>query len=144
LRFCQLFGFLKTWPDPKGDEEPVALWRDAIRHVNDWLQLFAGGVTVLDPQRQPRTSAFYGNSATITQVNVSVSPNASGSRRLILKPPDLLSAMLLQIATSSGISTCQQCGNWFDVGGEGRRVIAKFCSDECRNRHNYEKRRKRK
>jgi hypothetical protein len=143
LRFCQLFGFLKMWPDPKGDEETISLWRDAIALVKSWITDFAGGVTVRDPQGKLRTGAFYGVNASITQVNVGVGPNpsGSGSRRLILKPPDLLSAMLLQIAAASAIASCQQCGHFFDIGGEGRRVIAKFCSDECRNRHNYEKRR---
>jgi len=67
-----------------------------------------------------------------------------GRRAILLRPITLMDAMLLQLAQAQAgggsIATCQQCGKWFEVGAEGKRKVAKFCSDQCRNRFNYERR----
>jgi hypothetical protein len=144
LNFARNFGLLRT--GPAGREEEIANWRDAIMFVRKWIEVLTGDVRVVDPAGRIRTGGIAVPGARthsdIANVKVFIDCEPGRSRRLTLRPVDLLNAMLLQLATSSGIATCQQCGNWFDIGGEGRRVIARFCSDECRNRHNYEKRRK--
>lgn len=148
LEFAQLFGFLLTGPAAGcrfGDEEEIDFWRHSIGLVRGWIQALAGDARVVDPAGRLRTGGVatpnWWTGTNIADVKVFIDCKPGRARRLSLRPIGLLNAMLLQLATSSGISTCAQCGNWFDVGGEGRRVIAKFCSDECRNRHNYEKRR---
>ena len=139
LEFAKHFGFLETVPG-QGDEELIADWRHSIAYVRGWVELLAGRL-VPDPQGQLRTAVFAGR-APITKVDVLISVDAPGSQRMVLRPPTLLSAMLLQLAQSSAIATCRQCGMWFEVGADGKRSIAKFCSDRCRNRFNYERRAK--
>lgn len=61
---------------------------------------------------------------------------------LILEPQNLLEGMLLQlaqrVATEGSIYICKQCTKAFEAGvGEGRRSIAKFCSERCKNRYHY-------
>jgi hypothetical protein len=84
----------------------------------------------------------------ITSVDVLLSTDsapAGAHRGLVLRPPSLIDAIKLQLAQSvasgNAISTCQQCSKWFEVGGKGKRNIAKFCSDRCRSRFNYEQQR---
>lgn len=64
--------------------------------------------------------------------------------KLIMHPSSLLSAMRLQLAQAlaggAAILTCQQCGTWFEAGADAKRSVAKFCSDKCRFRFNYERR----
>jgi hypothetical protein len=65
--------------------------------------------------------------------------------RLRLCPTSLLDAVWLQAAQhlSSGatLRQCQHCGQWFEVGpGTGRRLDAKFCSDQHRISFNSLKR----
>ena len=140
LDFAKRFGFLETIPG-QGDEELVADWRHSIAYVRGWVELLAGRLAVPDPQGQLRIAAFAGRSR-ITTVDVLISADAPGAQRMVLRPPNLLSAMLLQLAQSSAIATCEQCGMWFEVGADGKRTVAKFCSDKCRNRFNYERRAK--
>jgi hypothetical protein len=73
---------------------------------------------------------------------VSGLPNTSPT--LIMSPPTLLAAMIVQAAQAkaSGISFrgCMQCANLFEQGTQAKRSVAKFCSTSCRNRFHYEKR----
>lgn len=148
LEFAQTFGFLQTGPAAGcriGDEEEIDFWRASIELVRGWIKILAGdpgaGRMVMPSPRGLKFEApWVGTNIADAKVFIDCKPGQA--RRLSLRPIGLLNMMLLQLATSSGISACEQCGNWFDVGGEGRRVIAKFCSDECRNWYNYEKRRK--
>jgi hypothetical protein len=60
-----------------------------------------------------------------------------GDVRLKLDALELLNALWLQCAQHLSIGAnlrrCQQCNTWFEVGiGTGRRLDAKFCSDEHR------------
>jgi hypothetical protein len=63
---------------------------------------------------------------------------------LILRPPFLLEAIRLQMALffagGKELASCQQCGRKFELGADGKRSVAKFCSDQCRNRYHYERR----
>ena len=65
--------------------------------------------------------------------------------KLRLCPTSLLDAVWLQAAQhlSSGatVRQCQHCGQWFEAGpGSGRRLDAKFCSDQHRISFNSSKR----
>jgi hypothetical protein len=71
----------------------------------------------------------------------------SGRTRLQLKPSSLRDALWLQLAQAlSGdapLRLCAHCGVWFEVGRHtGRRLDAKFCSDEHRITFNSLKRTK--
>jgi hypothetical protein len=72
---------------------------------------------------------------------VSGEPNTRPA--LVLQPRTLLDAMHLQLAQShasgAALQTCTQCGKWFEVGGDAKRSMARFCSDSCRNRFHYQK-----
>lgn len=61
-----------------------------------------------------------------------------GRLLLAFVPDSLWDGIKLQLwqAVSSGarIKKCQWCGGWFEAGGTGRRVDAKFCSDDCRKK----------
>jgi hypothetical protein len=62
-----------------------------------------------------------------------------------LRPKTLLDALWLQLgqALTAGaqIRQCEHCGDWFEAGrGTGRRLDAKFCSDEHRTAFNSLKR----
>jgi hypothetical protein len=50
------------------------------------------------------------------------------------RPATLLDALWLQLgqAISGGtqVKQCEYCGDWFPVGGKGRRIVARFCSQE--------------
>jgi hypothetical protein len=65
------------------------------------------------------------------------------------RPARLLDALWLQLAEALSAGTelkqCRQCGIGFPVGGKsGLRIVAKFCSDECRIDYNSLKRSRRK
>jgi hypothetical protein len=60
-----------------------------------------------------------------------------GAVRLKLDAQELLNALWLQCAqhlsNGANLRQCKQCNTWFEVGlGTGRRLDAKFCSDEHR------------
>jgi hypothetical protein len=61
-----------------------------------------------------------------------------------MRPTRLIDALWLQLAqgiTGGGWRECPQCQKWFSVGGRGgMRVVAKFCSDQCRIDFNSRKR----
>lgn len=61
---------------------------------------------------------------------------ASGSPSIKYSPARLLDALWLQLSheLSSGAQSrqCDNCGNWFSVGGKGRRLVARFCKEKCR------------
>ena len=62
-----------------------------------------------------------------------------------LRPNSLLDALWLQLGqkltAGAQIRQCKHCGDWFEAGqGTGRRLDAKFCSDEHRVLYNSLKR----
>jgi hypothetical protein len=132
--FAKRFGFLEMLPG-QGDEETVTDWRHSIKRVQGWISVLGD-----DPSGGLLATPGIKSNSSITSVDVLISTDPPGPRHLVFRPQTLLNAMLLQLAQSSAIATCQQCGQWFEVGGEGKRTIAKFCSDRCRNRFNYERR----
>jgi hypothetical protein len=76
-----------------------------------------------------------------------VEDRASGTLRLQFRPPDLLSALWLQlgqkISRNRPFRECRYCGSWFECGsGTGRRLDAIFCKDDHRVLFNSRKRSK--
>jgi hypothetical protein len=66
-----------------------------------------------------------------------VKDRTSGAPVVKFSPTSLLDALWLQLAQAlSGgekVRQCERCNNWFPVGGKsGRRLVARFCSDQCR------------
>ncbi len=65
--------------------------------------------------------------------------------KLRLRPTSLLDALWLQavqhLSSGATVRQCQHCSQWFEVGpGTGRRLDAKFCSDQHRISFNSLKR----
>jgi hypothetical protein len=60
--------------------------------------------------------------------------------RVVLSPPNLLSAMWLQFAqavtSEFELYPCDACGQYFQRGPGGRRADSATCSDACRQRKN--------
>jgi hypothetical protein len=59
----------------------------------------------------------------------------TGRLQLELKPVSFLDALWLSLAqdlsSKNNLSRCDHCGHWFETGpGTGRRLDAKFCSNE--------------
>jgi hypothetical protein len=79
-----------------------------------------------------------------TMANLSASllrDKTKGTVSVKISPVRLLDALWLQLgqALSEGAEwrQCKHCGDWFPVGGNsGRRLVARFCSDEHRIKFN--------
>jgi hypothetical protein len=140
VEFAEKWGLLlepaKTANPPSED---LTLWRNEIRKMKYSIEALPRLIRVVNAR---------GTFANVSKVDVLLVPGAGTDARpvMVLEPPNLLQAMNLQLAhaVSSGASllTCQQCRRWFE-GGRGpgaKRTVAKFCSDECRNRFHYEAR----
>lgn len=140
LEFAKSWGFLGfdysvrglPTPSQKGAEERIADWRLAIKFINEWLRVLRGDYgSRLAPGWRTRTE--------IATVKVLLTEEGQAQRALVLRPPSLFDAMKLQLAQASGsgndIKACPQCGRWFEAGARGKRTVARFCSDKCRNQH---------
>ena len=69
---------------------------------------------------------------------------SSGNAVITYSPTTLLDALWLQLAQALSGGTqfrrCEKCNIRFPVGGKGRRLVARFCSDQCRIEFNSLKR----
>jgi hypothetical protein len=141
LDFCRRWGFLRNKLAGKGAEEEVDEWIHSISHVRNWIAVLNAGLD--QGGRKPKGVWLRQQ---VASVDVLLETHPLGRQLLQLRPKTLMDAMLLQMAqafaSGAAIAACQQCGQWFEVGGEGKRSVAKFCSDKCRNRFNYEQRAK--
>ena len=146
LGFARAWGLLTT-PARVGAAEPIETWR---REIN-LMKRYVGVVGMVRTANSARVRLM------LTSLNaglISGPPNAKGELdikpALIMQPPTLLSAMLVQLAQSrasgASLQTCEQCGKWFERGGprghNARRSISMFCSEVCKNRHHYDERRR--
>jgi hypothetical protein len=71
----------------------------------------------------------------------------TGKLQFQLKPPDLLTALWLELAEfltgDTTIKRCKHCGDWFVAGpGTGRQALAEFCSPAHQVKFNSLKRSK--
>jgi hypothetical protein len=141
LEFVHKVGFLEASPE-KGKCESVQVWRSAIKDLNNKIKSTAAGNAI----GQKFAAEGFRTRRPVTSVEVVLATALGGRHSLVFAPRTLMQAMLLQFAQSvtsgASIAACQQCGTWFEVGGEGKRTVARFCSDRCRNRFNYERRAK--
>ena len=149
LQFAMQWGLLHT-PARRGAEESVDVWKTEHRSMKEWVRLLdvahkgkdSWVKTITTPDGQIR------GFLDLASLKVRLVSGEPGDPRpkLVLQPQTLLDAMRLQLAqtaaSGSGISACQQCGEWFEVGRAGKRSVAKFCKAECRNRFHYEARAK--
>jgi hypothetical protein len=115
LAFVTKYGPLT--PSRKGDEIPPLL--DEAASMKD---CFKRGVKKLPVW--PNLKAWFAT-------------DAKGTVSLKISPVRLLDAIWLQLgqALSEGAQwrQCEHCGDWFPVGGKsGRRLVARFCSDQHR------------
>jgi len=83
------------------------------------------------------------------KVNIGIGPPAHGEQQpsLRIRPTDLYGAIMTQLALhlhaplGEQILTCAQCGTLFVAGsGTGKRTTAKYCSQQCTDRANYQRR----
>jgi hypothetical protein len=143
LKFAELDGspkacldFAKWWGLLR---QPAKL--DASEQVSDWKR-------EINRMRQFLNNAGFVKMGGIrTKVEVElVSGDLVGNAILRFRPATLFDAMIVQLfqsmAGGGSLHTGNQCGRWFEVGGSGKRTLAKFCSDTCRNRFHYEQRTK--
>ena len=135
LDFVQRFGPLtwEGWDARKGD--PV---NGAIYHADRMRQLLRPSS---GDQRRPDLTP-----GSICSLNAAViwDPKTKAAK-WELRPNTLLDALWLQLGQaltgSAKFRQCEHCGDWFDAGrGTGRRLDAKFCSDEHRITFNSLKR----
>jgi hypothetical protein len=85
------------------------------------------------------------HSLLMANLKASLSIDKTGTVSVKITPVRLLDALWLQLgqALSEGSEwrQCEHCREWFPVGGNsGRRLVAKFCSDEHRIKFNSRER----
>jgi hypothetical protein len=144
--FATAWGLLQT-PAAEGAMELVAGWRREVQKMKGSISMFAlktaepGGILRL------RAGSSFGVTFKATQIDVVVLSAEGGARpTMVLQPPNLLSAIYLQLATAvaggNSIRACAECNKWFHtgIGDKVRRSVAIFCSEECKNRHHYKQR----
>jgi hypothetical protein len=134
LAFARAWGFL-TLQARKDAAERLDSWQSEIRKMKSRINMVATVRTA--NSRRVRMS--------MTSLDVALLSGEPNTRpALVLQPRTLLDAMYLQLAQShasgAALQTCAQCEKWFEVGADGKRSVARFCSDTCRNRFHYERR----
>jgi hypothetical protein len=140
LEFVQRFGPL-TWNGWFAEEgEDVNLAISDASHMRQLLSYVSGA------QRREHLpfSPHQATRLSFMQAQVIWDP-AMKAPKWEIRPSSLLDALWLQLgqALTSGaqIHQCHHCGKWFETGrGAGRRLDAKFCSDEHRVSFNSLKR----
>ncbi len=133
LDFVNKFGSLSVYGTPHPDYKyTTEQWVD---HFGDVVEYFLDMARIMEAML---SAPVVNKDLPVAGVTAKLSPDpVDGGLRLKLGVGDLASALWLQFAqhVSSGASLrrCHQCNTWFEVGaGTGRRLDAKFCSDEHR------------
>jgi hypothetical protein len=135
LEFVQRYGPLTSH---EGDD--VRLVISNAEHMRQLLLYFSGN------EKRPHLAASRHQATQSATINAQVIWDpATMAPKWELRPNTLLDALWLQLGqalTRGGrISQCQHCGTWFEAGrNTGRRLDAKFCSDEHRTAFNSLKR----
>jgi hypothetical protein len=140
LDFVQRYGPLthQGWSAAHGDPVNVIMFN--ADHMRQVLRSWAGEKRPpnlpIGPLQTPPSSSL---DAMIVWDHV------AKSLKWELRPKTFLDALWLQLgqALTAGaqIRQCEHCGDWFEAGrGTGRRLDAKFCSDEHRIAFNSLKR----
>jgi hypothetical protein len=138
LAFVQSYGPLTHYGNNPGDiVEYVLFHARAMRDLLD--SIFS---KCRPPPRLPGKSDTAPGSTLYAAV---VWDDVKKSLRWELRPSTLLDGLWLQfgqaVTRGAHIRTCAHCGEWFETGaGTGRRLDAKFCSDQHRTAYNSLKR----
>jgi hypothetical protein len=141
--FAEKWGLLTQRAFSTGDlpSEDLSFWRAEIRKMHIYVQMLPKVIRVANSR---------GTFAKVGKVDVLLVPGIGPKATpvLVMEPADLLQAMNLEMAqfvAGGGVpANCEECGRLFGAGGAGKRTDAKFCSDGCRNRFHYSKKRKRR
>jgi hypothetical protein len=143
LHFIERFGPLtQTGLDPKVGE-PVSLVISHAEAMSRILKVHSGedeGITLARVLR--------GRTITLGSIQTALTTDSiTGDLRMQLTVPDLLTGLWVQLgqslASGAAMRICDHCNMPFEVGpGTGRRLDAKFCSDEHRVTFNSLKRSK--
>jgi hypothetical protein len=140
LHFVQKYGPLTIYGNDKGDRVGEVIRRaEIMRDTLKWMSA--------QPRRMPGEEAFFGPGISLHAL---VDWNRrSRSPVWKFRPSTLIDGLWLQFAqaVTRGVQmrTCMHCGDLFEAGlGTGRRLDAKFCSDEHRIAFNSLKRSKEK
>jgi hypothetical protein len=138
LDFVQNYGLLTYggW-DTTGDQ--VRLVTLHASHMQQVLRYWSDGSKQRDWPLVPQTGSSISLNAMV------VWDFAAKALKWEFRPNTLLDALWLQLGQaltgSAQIRQCEHCGDWFEAGrGTGRRLDAKFCSDEHRITFNSLKR----
>jgi hypothetical protein len=125
LRFFNRYGPLTLSGFEIGEEvESVLDWAARFRSLHE--------VAKWNPKQR---AAFRAGTMKFGRLDVLLTIDNSGKTQLQIRPSDLLSLMLLQLAQAvtgeRAIRECEHCGKWFQAGPKtGRRLDSKFCSKE--------------
>ena len=143
-RFATAWGLLEA-AAAEGAMETVEGWRREVRKLKGLISIFA--LKAPEPGGILRAGGSIGTHFRATKIDVALLSGEGGARpTMVLQPPNLLSAIYLQlanaVASGNSIRACAECDSWFHtgVGDKVRRSVAIFCSEECKNRHHYKQR----
>jgi hypothetical protein len=143
LQFTRQYGPLTLHGNKAAVGEDVQLGLTQASLMNE-LFVGAGDKTALS------VLLMVGGARRISDISVVLGVNPeTGEPQLTLAPPDLCSALWLELAHSltsdALLKRCQHCGELFEAGrGTGRREDAKFCSPYHQVAFNSLRRRKRR
>jgi hypothetical protein len=139
LDFVQRYGPLTYggWDSKMGDQ--VGLAMSNASHMRQVLRYWSGERNLPNWPFVPQTGSSSSLNAMV------VWDPAAKALKWEFRPNTLLDALWLQLgqALTAGaqIRQCELCGDWFEAGrGTGRRLDAKFCSDQHRIAFNSLKR----
>jgi hypothetical protein len=136
VAFAERWGLLTTPANSSNPPaEDLSFWRSEIRKMRGLIQMLPTVVRVANSR---------GTYARVGSLDVLLVPGTGPDARpvMVMEPHNLLQAMNLQMAqfVAGGGShvPCQECSRLFEAGGpSGKRTVAKFCSDACRNKFHY-------
>jgi hypothetical protein len=123
FKFVETFGPLTH--EGLGTKGDVVL--DIIKRANDMTRLLRGGIVAFP----------------LGPLQTTILSDRKGLMRLEVRPRSLIDALWLELSQDKSrteFRKCNECGETFRVGPGARRADARFCSDECRTKHNNERR----
>jgi hypothetical protein len=154
LTFAREFGLLTT-RGSDGAVERLDFWQREIKKMKSLISMLGAGDDTPGGVVRTANSRMVKFKATSIDVVLESRPkldqrgraipdphNPNNRPVLVLQPQNLLEGMFLQlaqrVATEGSIYICKQCTKAFEAGvGKGRRSIAEFCSESCKNRYHY-------
>lgn len=144
MGFAERFGFLRDEPDRSTDPESWRPHIEAMRRAVDGIERPDYSIIEANFNAAAGSDVTHGfgfdqvNFRARSAFNLRVGMVRGRERpALYIEPPNLLSALWLQIAqhvtSDRKFRRCLQCGTGFVFGsGTGRRRSGHYCSDRCR------------